>query len=70
MAARSKAPAIGSAGWVLEERHQSNALVAQELEDFGFSVRNELEWLNEHMSDIFANNGQYAATATPSLALC
>ncbi|KAF2844875.1 inner centromere protein-like protein [Plenodomus tracheiphilus IPT5] len=58
MAARSKAPAIGSAGWILEERHQSNALVAQELEDFGFSVRNELEWLNEHMSDIFANDGQ------------
>ena len=59
MAARSKAPTVGSAGWILEERHQSNDLVAQELEDFGFSVRNELEWLNEHMTDVFANNGQY-----------
>jgi len=68
MTARSKSVAIGSAGWLLEERHQSNTLVAQELEDFGFSVRNELEWLNEHMSDIFANNGQYAAPATPMLA--
>ncbi|KAH9864027.1 hypothetical protein J1614_009960 [Plenodomus biglobosus] len=58
MAARSKALAIGSAGWILEERHQSNDLVAQELEDFGFSVRNELEWLNEHMFDVFANGGQ------------
>ena len=58
-AARSKVPAIGSAQWILEERHQSNDLVAQELEDFGFSVRNELEWLNEHMTDVFANNGQY-----------
>lgn len=57
MAGRSKTPAIGSAGWILEERHQSNALVAQELEDFGFSVRNELEWLNEHMTDIFTNGG-------------
>jgi hypothetical protein len=63
MAGRSKAPAIGSAGWILEERHQSNDLVSQELEDFGFSVRNELEWLNEHMSDVFANNGQYVAPA-------
>jgi hypothetical protein len=61
MAGRSKVPAIGSAGWTLEERHQSNDLVAQELEDFGFSVRNELEWLNEHMFDVFANNGQYVA---------
>ena len=62
-AARSKAPAIGSAAWLVEERHQSNDLVAQEVEDFGFSVRNELEWLNEHMADIFAQNGQYVAPA-------
>ncbi|KAH7068657.1 hypothetical protein FB567DRAFT_482964 [Paraphoma chrysanthemicola] len=59
MASRSRAPAIGSAGWILQERHQSNALVAQELEDFGFSVRNELEWLNEHMADVCANDGQH-----------
>lgn len=60
-AARSKVPAIGSAQWILEERHQSNDLVSQELEDFGFSVRNELEWLNEHMTDIFDKDGQYVA---------
>jgi hypothetical protein len=60
-AARSKVPAIGSAQWILDERHQSNDLVSQELEDFGFSVRNELEWLNEHMTDIFAEDGQYVA---------
>ena len=58
-AARSKVPAIGSAQWILEERHQSNDLVAQELEDFGFSVRNELEWLNEHMAEIFSTNAVY-----------
>ncbi|KAH6633363.1 hypothetical protein C7974DRAFT_392634 [Boeremia exigua] len=57
--ARSKVPAIGSAQWILEERHQSNDLVSQELEDFGFSVRNELEWLNEHMTDVFAEDGQH-----------
>jgi hypothetical protein len=65
MAGRTKAPAIGSAGWILEERHQSNDAVAQELEDFGFSVRNELEWLNEHMGDVLANkHGQYVAPAS------
>jgi hypothetical protein len=57
-ASRSKTPAIGSAQWVEEERQYSQDLVAQELEDFGFSVRNELEWLNEHMADMFAHNGQ------------
>jgi hypothetical protein len=57
MAARGKVPAIGSAQWILNERHQANDLVTQEVEDFGFSVRNELEWLNEHMGDIFAKEG-------------
>ncbi|KAJ4360595.1 uncharacterized protein N0V89_001161 [Didymosphaeria variabile] len=57
-AARSKVPAIGSAHWVLDERKQADDLVSQEVEDFGFSVRNELEWLNEHMAEIFAQNGQ------------
>ncbi|KAJ4295198.1 hypothetical protein N0V90_007208 [Kalmusia sp. IMI 367209] len=57
-AARSKVPAIGSAQWILDERNQANELVSQELEDFGFSVRNEFEWLNEHMAEIFAQNGQ------------
>ncbi|KAF5852936.1 hypothetical protein GGP41_001509 [Bipolaris sorokiniana] len=58
MTTRTKAPTIGSAGWILEERNQANTLVAQELEDFGFSVRNELEWLNEHMFDILASDRQ------------
>jgi hypothetical protein len=57
-ASRKKAPTIGSAQWTLDERQQSNDLIMQELEDFSFSVRNELEWLNEHMNEIFAHNGQ------------
>ncbi|KAF1969569.1 hypothetical protein BU23DRAFT_513017 [Bimuria novae-zelandiae CBS 107.79] len=57
-AARSKVPPIGSAHWVLDERKQADDLVSQEIEDFGFSVRNELEWLNEHMAEIFSQNGQ------------
>lgn len=70
MAARSRVT-IGSAGWILSERHQSNDLVTQELEDFGFSVRNELEWLNEHMMDICSNDtGQYVAPSTTKRAIC
>ncbi|RMZ73803.1 inner centromere [Pyrenophora seminiperda CCB06] len=53
------APTVGSAGWILEERHNSNTLVTQELEDFTFSVRNELEWLNEHMFDMLASDKQH-----------
>jgi hypothetical protein len=58
MAARTRAPAIGTAQWAIEERSQANEAIVQEIEDFGFSVRNEMDWLNEHMHDIFAQNGQ------------
>jgi hypothetical protein len=34
------------------------------LEDFGFSVRNELEWLNEHMFDILSSDRQYVASTS------
>ncbi|KAF2091783.1 hypothetical protein K490DRAFT_61213 [Saccharata proteae CBS 121410] len=53
--ARSKVP-VGSAQWILEERRQADQFVEQEAEEFSFSVRNEMEWLNEHMGEIFSQN--------------
>jgi len=55
-AARAKAANIGSAQWVQKEREQGGEFVEQELEEFGYSVRNEMEWLNEHMAEIFSTN--------------
>jgi len=52
MASRHRLP-IGSAPWIVSEQSQINDLVAQEVEEFSFSVRNELDWLNEHMAEIF-----------------
>lgn len=49
----SKAAPIGSSQWIQNERDQADDFVMQEVEEFGYSVRNELEWLNEHMADIF-----------------
>ncbi|OJD29770.1 inner centromere protein [Diplodia corticola] len=51
-ASRNKAP-VGSAPWILAERHQAAQFAEQEVEEFSFSVRNEMEWLNEHMAEIF-----------------
>lgn len=51
---RTKAATIGSAQWVQSEREQAGDFVEQELEEFGYSVRNEMEWLNEHMAEIFS----------------
>ncbi|KAF1992595.1 hypothetical protein K402DRAFT_388240 [Aulographum hederae CBS 113979] len=52
---RAKVP-VGSAEWFFDERTQANALVDEEVEEFGYSVRNETDWLNEHMAEIFNSN--------------
>lgn len=55
-ATKGKLPAVGSWAWIQSEQEQAGQFVAQEAEEFGYSVRNELEWLNEHMADIFSKN--------------
>ncbi len=57
---RAKVPPVGSMGWIENEREHVSQLVEQEAEEFGYSVRNELEWLQEHMSDIFHRSNVYA----------
>ena len=49
-------PAIGSAQWIQDENAQVSQFCAQEAEDFAFSARNEVEWLNEHMAEIFSKD--------------
>ena len=63
-AARAKAANIGSTQWVQKEREQAGEFVEQELEEFGYSVRNEMEWLNEHMAEIFSTNPVYVLFST------
>ena len=63
-AARAKAANVGSAQWVQNEREQAGDFVEQELEEFGYSVRNEMEWLNEHMAEIFSTEAMYAILTT------
>lgn len=55
-ASRAKVAPVGSAQWVQSERGQAAQFVDQEVEEFGYSVRNEMEWLNEHMADIFSKS--------------
>ena len=46
----------GSAQWVAEERAAALQIVQSEVEEFSYSARNELDWLNEHMAGIFNEN--------------
>ena len=64
--ARAKSQAIGSSEWIQNEREQSAQFMDQEVEEFSYSVRNELEWLNEHMAEIFSKNQVYAPSPTPT----
>lgn len=45
---------VGSSQWIQNEREQASEFVEQDVEEFSYSVRNELDWLNEHMADIFS----------------
>ncbi|POR37534.1 Inner centromere-like protein pic1 [Tolypocladium paradoxum] len=47
---------VGSASWIAEERASALQIAQSEAEEFSFSVRNELDWLNEHMAGIFNEN--------------
>ncbi|KAL3476530.1 hypothetical protein BJX99DRAFT_258276 [Aspergillus californicus] len=53
--ARAQKP-VGSAAWISTEKENAVQLVDQELEEVEFPVRYEMEWLNEHMAEIFSNN--------------
>ena len=48
--------AVGSAAWIADERSTTLQMTKSEVEEFSFSARNELEWLNEHMAEIFSEN--------------
>ncbi|KAF4126735.1 Inner centromere protein, ARK binding region [Geosmithia morbida] len=56
MAMRGPRLQVGSAAWVAEERSSALQIAQAEVEEFSFSARNELEWLNEHMAGIFDEN--------------
>lgn len=56
--ANAQAP-VGSARWIGVEKEEVTQFCDQEFEDFAFSARNEVEWLNEHMAEIFNSSQLY-----------
>ncbi|KAL8372382.1 hypothetical protein RB595_001943 [Gaeumannomyces hyphopodioides] len=58
MAMRGPRQPVGSAAWIAEERSSAVQIGRSEAEEFTYSVRNEFEWLNEHMAGIFDENQQ------------
>lgn len=58
MAARN--PQVGSVAWIAKERSTVKQLEEQDIEDVAYVVRGDMEWLNEHMANIFERNILYA----------
>ncbi|KAK6512672.1 hypothetical protein TWF506_008847 [Arthrobotrys conoides] len=53
MASRSNLPEVGSPQWIFNELADAHRKEADHFEDFTIAFRNELEWLTEHMADVF-----------------
>ena len=52
MAAR--ATAVGTVSWIAAEKENALQLVQAEKEEVAFPAQHQLEWLNEHMAEIFS----------------
>lgn len=62
MAMRRGPPmAVGSSAWIAEERNTALQMARTEIDEFSFAARNEMEWLNEHMAEIFSENQMCAS---------
>lgn len=49
----------GSAPWLVTEQGVVNQFMIEEVENFSFKVRNQMDWLNGHMEEIFAPGNVY-----------
>lgn len=48
--------AVGSAVWIAAEKENISQLLEQEKEEVTYPAQHEMEWLNEHMAEIFNKN--------------
>lgn len=51
--ARAQKP-VGSSAWIATEKENVAELLEQEMEEAEYPVRHEMDWLNEHMAEIFS----------------
>jgi hypothetical protein len=47
---------VGSAPWVKAEKENATKLLEQEKEELIYPAQHEMEWLNEHMAEIFSKS--------------
>lgn len=62
----AKSAAVGSASWISAEKENALQLLQNEKEEVVFPAQHQLEWLNEHMGEIFSRSHMYV-TESPML---
>ena len=55
----NKTGAVGSMAWIAAEKENVLQLLQQEKEELIFPAQHEMEWLNEHMGEIFSRSHVY-----------
>jgi len=63
MAAKAST-AVGSAAWITSEKENVLQLLNQEKEEIVYPAQHEMDWLNEHMAEIFSRNQLYVYSVT------
>jgi hypothetical protein len=51
--------AVGSTPWINAEKENVVQLLEQEKEELVYPAQHEMEWLNEHMAEIFNKSQLY-----------
>ena len=52
--------AVGSMPWIQAEKENVMQLLDQEKEELVYPAQHEMEWLNEHMGEIFSKSQLFA----------
>ena len=53
---RNLGPIVGSTDWMDREAQVVDDLIYADMEDFAYEERRELEWINEHMTEVMEGN--------------
>jgi hypothetical protein len=60
----AKATTIGTASWIAAEKENALQLLQNETEELVYPAQHQLEWLNEHMAEIFSRDHLYVHKMT------
>jgi hypothetical protein len=52
----AKTTTVGTASWIATEKENALQLLQNEKEELVYPAQHQLEWLNEHMAEIFSRD--------------